>query len=60
MRPTSDTEIYIHSFQIFIPISYFSSFRSVPQITNIRTGIGNLQNGTEPKFLLLFDKSLSV
>ena len=35
----------------FIFYSRSVPFRSVPQITNIHTGIGILRNGTEPKLI---------
>ena len=35
------------------PFCILFSFRSVPQITNIHTGIGILRNGTEPKLIIV-------
>ena len=35
------------------PFHILSSFRSVPQITIIHTGIGILRNGMEPKLIIV-------
>ena len=35
------------------PFCILFSFRSVPQITNIHTGIGILRNGTELKLIIV-------